>query len=150
MHMFLSTIITIVRSIRHYTYRSAINNHHSQRQSTALSLIALFVVLALTDSSNSSAGNENSRSEDRHNISSEEPVDATSVVVIARIRNKIYQLYVDKTICLLLFIIHSLAPPPQSEKRGTCAVRPTSFHPKTLHQCLTKRKPQPQAYPLPP
>ena len=146
MHMFLSTIITIVRSIRHY----AINNHHSQRQSTALSLIALFVVLALTNNSNSSAGNENSRSEDRHNISSEEPVDATSVVVIARIRNKIYQLYVDKTTCLLLFIIHSLAPPPRSQKRGTWAVRPTSLHPKTLHQYLTKRKPQPQAYPLPP
>ena len=48
---------------------------------TAMSLMALLVVLALTYGSGGNMGDGNSRSDDRRNRSSEEPADANSIVL---------------------------------------------------------------------
>ena len=48
---------------------------------TAMSLMALLVVLALTHGSGGNMGDGNSRSDDRRNRSSEEPADANNIVL---------------------------------------------------------------------
>ena len=48
---------------------------------TAMSLMALLVVLALTHGSGGNMGDGNSRSDDRRNRSSEEPADANNIVI---------------------------------------------------------------------
>ena len=76
---------------------------------TAMSLMALLVVLALTHGSGGNMGDGNSRSDDRRNRSSEEPADANNIVLE----------FQDELVSAEEGLLDS-TPPEQRPKRSKC------------------------------